>query len=64
MMDRLRQGFDYWFGRDPASADPAFAAQQLRSLQVPVPHYISTLRHVPPEQQSFASFEDLVDAEE
>ena len=63
MLERLRQGFDHWFEWDPVSRDPAFAGQ-LAQLRVPVPHYISTLRRVTAQHQSFASFEALVDAEE
>ncbi|KAL9098918.1 MAG: hypothetical protein Q9163_005505 [Psora crenata] len=63
VMDRLRQGFDHWFGWRPVSLDAAFQ-EQVRQLPIPRPTYMPTLRRVTSEHPSFPLFEALIDSEE
>ncbi|KAL9105907.1 MAG: hypothetical protein Q9187_008639, partial [Circinaria calcarea] len=63
VMARLQQGFDHWFEWQPVALDAAFQ-DKVRQLPIPQPHYISTLRSVTAEHQSFPLFEDLIDGEE
>ena len=63
MMTRLLQGFDHWFEWRHVSQNGAFQ-EQVRTLPVPHPPYIPTLRRVTWEHPSFTLFEAVLDREE